>query len=100
MNITKTVINRIEARRETNKSPCKSYATEAAAEAVAQKKAVEYADHFVKQGCTNAPCRYIVAYNEAWGRWIIAFDISGLANRNTSTGGYLGIASSDGFFGF
>jgi hypothetical protein len=50
MNITKTLIARIEDYRATNKKPCKSYATEAKAEAAAESFAPKYAKHFaIKQ---------------------------------------------------
>jgi predicted ATPase len=98
MNVIQTLIARIEDYRAENKKPCKSYATEAKAEAVAQILSVKYAEYFANSKNGNAPCRYMVAYNEAWGRWIVGFDFSELLGRNSSTGGYLGIASKDGFF--
>lgn len=99
MNIAKDLIARVEEYRATNKTPCKSYATEAKAEAVAKELAVKYAAHFcARRFETQEPCRYIVVFNEAWGRWIVGFDFSQLLSRNTSTGGYIGIASADGFF--
>lgn len=98
MNVTTSLIERIEDYRATNKKPCKSYASEAKAESVAKELSAKYAEHFAKSRGGNAPCRYIVAFNEAWGRWIVGFDFSELLGRNTSTGGYLGIASADGFF--
>jgi predicted ATPase len=98
MNIAKDLIARIEDYRATNKKPCKSYATEAKAEEVAQTLAVKYAAYFANSKNGNAPCRFIVVFNEAWGRWVVGFDFSELLSRNSSTGGYIGIASNDGFF--
>lgn len=99
MNVVKTVIARIEAYRETNAKPCKSYATEAKAEKVAAELALTFANYFSAFNATDIrPCRYIVAYNEAWGRWIVAFDFTELLARKTSTGGYVGIAGDKGFF--
>jgi predicted ATPase len=99
MNIAKDLIARIEDYRATNKKPCKSYATEAKAEEVAQALAVKYAAYFCSTRFeTQNPCRYIVVFNEAWGRWVVGFDFSELLSRNSSTGGYIGIASKDGFF--
>jgi hypothetical protein len=100
MNITKNIIDRIEAYRLENKNPCKSYATEAKAIAVAEKKAAYYADYFADQGVKTKPARYIVAYNDAWGRWIVAFDFSELMSRNTSNGGFIGIAAQQGFYSY
>jgi hypothetical protein len=99
MNVTQTLISRIEEYRADNKKPCKSYATQAKAEAVAQALAPKYAAHFAANRLQEqAPCRYIVVFNEAWGRWVVGFDFSELLARKTSTGGFVGIASADGFF--
>lgn len=99
MNITKTLIARIEDYRATNKKPCKSYATEAKAEAAAESFAPKYAKHFaIKQDENQKPCRYVIVFNEAWGRWVVGFDFSELLGRSTSTGGYLCIAGNDGFY--
>ena len=100
MNTINSIIDRIESDRLKNKSPCKSYASEAKAVAVAEKKAVQYAKHFSQYDCDNMPARYIVAYNNAWGRWIVAFDFSELMSRNTSTGGFVGLAAADGFYSY
>jgi hypothetical protein len=98
MNIAQDLICRIEERRAETQQPCKSYKTEASAAAVAEKLALKYAAHFEARPGSNAPCRYLVVFNEAWGRWVVGFDFSELLGRTTSTGGYLGIASTDGFF--
>jgi predicted ATPase len=99
MNITQNLISRIEEYRVENKKPCKSYATQAKAEAVAQSLAPKYAAHFAaNRQKEQAPCRYIVVFNEAWGRWVVGFDFSELLARTTSTGGFVGIASADGFY--
>jgi predicted ATPase len=101
MNIAKELIARVEEYRATNKTPCKSYATEAKAEAVAKELAVKYAAYFCAHRFeTQNPCRYIVVFNEAWGRWIVGFDFSELLSRTSSTGGYIGIASKDGFYSY
>jgi hypothetical protein len=97
MNVVKDLIARIETRRKETKNPCKSYATEAKAEAVAEKLALDLANYFAIAPSSNVrPCRYIVAYNEVWGRWVVGFDFTELLARKTSTGGYLGVA--DGFY--
>ncbi len=98
MNDTQPLLARIEDDRATNKAPCKSYATEAKAETVAARLSVEYANYFTMKGNDVVPCRYIVAFNEAWGRWIVGFDFAELLSRKATTGGYLGIASRDGFY--
>jgi hypothetical protein len=98
-NVVKELIIRIENRRAETAHPCKSYATEAKAEAVAEKYATIFANYFTRFDATNIkPCRYIVAYNEAWGKWVIGFDFTELLGRRTSTGGYLGVASDKGFY--
>lgn len=97
MNVVKALIARIEERRKETANPCKSYATEAKAEAVASEFAQKLANHFAK-GDHQGEARYIVAYDEAWGRWVIGFDLTELLRRSTSTGGYIGIASDAGFF--
>lgn len=99
MNIAKDLIARVEAYRKDNKNPCKNYATEAKAEAVAAKLAQDYANYFAI-GETQHACRYVVVFNEAWGRWIVGFDFTELLARRTSTGGYVGIAAQNGFYTF
>jgi len=97
MNVTDTVTARIEDYRSTNKNPCKSYATRAAAEKATAAMAQKAATYFDAQGRADAPsARYMVFFNEAWGRWVGAIDLTELLNRKNSTGGYLGICT--GFF--
>jgi hypothetical protein len=87
MNIIESLIARIEDYRTTNKQPCKNYATQRAAEkatANAAKLAGEYFDS------KAAPVRYVVFFNEAWGRWVGALDYTELVRRSTFQGGYLG----------
>jgi hypothetical protein len=68
MNINKTIIARIEEYRATNKNPCKSYATEAAAEKATAQMAQDAANYFHKErGVEARPAQYVVIYNEAWG---------------------------------
>tara|TARA_R110000782_G_scaffold201099_1_gene289874 strand:+ start:123 stop:425 length:303 start_codon:yes stop_codon:yes gene_type:complete len=98
MNVVTNLISRIEEYRASNKTPCKSYANEAKATAVAETFAKKYADYFTAENSASRPCRYVVAFNAAWGRWVIGFDFSELIQRSTSTGGYLGVASNDGFY--
>tara|TARA_R110001632_G_scaffold119141_1_gene231679 strand:+ start:490 stop:789 length:300 start_codon:yes stop_codon:yes gene_type:complete len=97
MNIEKYIIDSIEERRAETKTPCKSYATQARAEKTAASLAQQFANHFAIQEKQH-PCRYIVAHDEAWGRWIVAFDFTEMLRRDTSTGGYIGIASDIGFY--
>lgn len=103
MNIVKSLIARIEEYRATNKNPCKNYATEAATEAAAEKAtaqmAQDVANYFHKErGVEARPAQYVVIYNEAWGRWVGAINMSELIQRSSSTGGYLGYCT--GFFVF
>ena len=93
MNIIETLTARIEEYRATNKQPCKNYATQQAAEkalADASKRAGVYFDKDAQ------PARYVVFYNEAWGRWVGAMDYTELFRRKTCLGGYVGAIS--GFY--
>jgi len=93
MNIIDTLTARIEEYRLTNKQPCKNYATKEAAEKAlteASKRAGVYFDQ------NGVPARFVVFYNQAWGRWVGAMDYSEMFRRNTCTGGYVGAIS--GFF--
>jgi hypothetical protein len=97
MNIIESLIERIEDYRSTNKNPCKNYATEQAAEkatALMAQKAAVYFD--AKSRPDVRPARYVVFYNEAWGRWCGAIDMTELLHRRDSTGGYIGFCT--GFF--
>ena len=99
MNIIKDLTQAIEKYRETNKSPCKSYATEAAAEKATAKMAKDAAVYFDKNNNPDArSARYLVFYIESWGRWVGAIEISELLHRPNSTGGYLGFCT--GFYTF
>jgi hypothetical protein len=91
MNIIDTLTARIEEYRATNKKPCKSYSTQAAAEKATAKMAQDAASYFDRAYRDDAPCaRYVVFYNEAWGRWVGAIDLTELLRRENSTGGWLG----------
>jgi hypothetical protein len=97
MNIIDNLIARIEDYRATNKQPCKSYATKAAAEKATATMAQRAATYFDQQNRTDArPANYVVFYNEAWGRWVGAIDLTNLLNRSNTTGGYLGFCT--GFY--
>jgi hypothetical protein len=96
-NIIDTLTASIEDYRATNKQPCKNYATKAAAEKATANMAQIAANHFDRAGRDNAPsANYIVFFNEAWGRWVGAIDLTELLRRPTCTGGYLGVCT--GFF--
>lgn len=98
-NIIATVTARIEDYRKENKVPCKNYATEAAADKAVAKMAKIAAVHFHKANDPEAvTANYVVFYIEAWGRWVGAVDMSGLMNRPTSTGGYMGLCAEKGFY--
>jgi hypothetical protein len=94
MNVITKLTDRIENFRKENKKPCKSYATEAAAEKAVAKIAQAAAYHHGLERSAN----YVVFYNEAWGRWNAAVDLNELVNRNGSKGGYLGLVGSAGFY--
>ena len=97
MDIIANLTARIEDYRATNKNPCKNYATRAAAEKATATMAQHAATHFDMQNRKDAPsARYVVFFNEAWGRWVGAVDLTDLLRRDNSTGGYLGICT--GFY--
>lgn len=88
MNVIKTLQLRIAARLLETKNPCKSYATEEAADAAMHKKAALAAKLLAE---SDMPARYVVFYVEAMGRWVGAVDFTELLARKTAVGGYLGI---------
>jgi hypothetical protein len=94
MNIIEDLIKRIESRREYNKQPCKNYATKERADKATKEMARITGRHFD----SRTPARYIVFFNEYWGRWIGAVDMSELLSRHDSKGGYLGICSHRNFY--
>jgi hypothetical protein len=98
-NVVTDLIARIEDRRTETKNPCKHYSTEAKAESVAKNLSKEFATHFAIDK-TQQPCRYVVAFDQAWGRWVVGFDLTELMGRTTSTGGYVGLAAQAGFFSY
>ena len=100
MNIIAALTARIEEYRVETKNPCKNYATEAAAEKATAKMAKVVADYFYYTPGVEAdrPAQYVVFYNEAWGRWVGAINMTELVQRSSSTGGYLGYCK--GFFVF
>lgn len=96
MNIITKLINRIEDYRAENKNPCKNYATEASAEKATSKMAKIVGEHHN----VNSPADYVVFYNESWGRWVGAINLSELMRRSDYCGGYVGLAGSKGFYTF
>lgn len=97
MNTIDTLIARIESSRVTNKFPCKSYTTKEAAEKATSKMAQIAGKHF---DTTKREAEYVVIFNEAWGRWVGAVNISELIRRKESVGGYIGICSQFGFYSY
>jgi hypothetical protein len=95
-NIIDNLIADIEDYRATNKQPCKNYATKEAAEKATAKVAQAAANYFHRFDGEAKPARYVVFFNEAWGRWVGAIDLTELLRRDSSTGGYLGFCT--GFF--
>jgi hypothetical protein len=93
MNIINELTARIEEYRLTNKQPCKNYATKEAAEKALIDASERAGKYFDKDAC---PARYVVFFNEAWGRWVGAMDYTELFGRKTFTGGY--ISAVKGFY--
>lgn len=92
MNIITQLVNRVEEYYETNKKPCKSYASEGNAEKAAHKAVEKIANYF---GDEEKMVEYVVFFVPAMGRWTIAFNITKLLNKH---GGYAGVASELGYF--
>jgi len=92
MNIIENILKRVEAYRKTNQNPCKNYATKENAE-----KATKKMSEIMGRRFATEPARYIIIYNEAWGRWIGAIDLSELLSRDNSQGGY---CVTTGFFSY
>jgi len=95
MNMITLLTNRIEEYRQENKNPCKNYATEQAAE-----KAVSKIADLVGKYHGTHQAQYLVFYNEAWGRWVGAVNLSEVMRRHDYCGGYVGLAGSKGFYTF
>lgn len=99
MNIIKSLTARIEEYRQTNKNPCKNYATEGAAEKATSEMAQDAARYFhINNDIRATPANYVVFYVEGWGRWVGCIQLSELLQRKTSTGGYIGYCKD--FFTF
>ena len=98
MNIITKLIARIEDYRATNKNPCKSYTTEAAAEKATAEMAVTVGKYFARADSTPESAHYMVFFNPAWGKWVGAIHLSEVLSRKNSVGGYLGVAK--GFYTF
>lgn len=94
MNIIATLIARVEEYRATNKTPCKNYATQAIAEKATAEMAKKAAVYLTGRE-NEEPARYVVVFNEAWGRWIGAIDMTEMLRR-PGAGGYIGCCK--GFF--
>lgn len=97
MNIIESLVKRIESRLLETKNACKTYATE--------DKAVKVADEFSKKlgsyfDSTGRASRYVIVFIPSLNRYTPAFDYSELFSRNTSKGGYVGVASDAGFYSF
>lgn len=100
MNLIKDLTNRLIEARGTNKAyPCKTYATEEAAEKATSEMAQTVAEYFTQKPLT-APvrsARYVLIQVPGWeGRWVGCIDQCEVMGRANATGGYLGIAK--GFF--
>jgi hypothetical protein len=87
MNIIENLTRRIEEYRPINKNPCKNYATERAARKAVADAAMRAGKLFDRD---QKSARFVVFYNEAWGRWIGAMDYTELLSRKSSLGGYIG----------
>lgn len=94
-NVITELTARIEKRREETINPCKNYATEAAAEKATAAMAATAGKWFDREG--NA-ARYVVFFNEAWGRWVGAIDLTELLRRSTVMGGPVCLIAHKGWF--
>lgn len=93
MNIIKDLQGRIAARMQETKNPCKTYATEDGAEKAAKVCAQMVANHFAKDKSQDArPAMYVVIQMPGSDRFTYCVCISEVLGRESSTGGFLGIA--------
>lgn len=96
-NIINSLKTRMITARGTNKAfPCKTYATEAAAEKATAKLADEV--KFCFDPTTEASVDYVVFYIAEWDRWVGAINQTEVFSRPTCGGGYVGLVGSKGFF--
>ena len=91
MNITASLIARIQDRLTETKNPCKNSATEAAAEKAVSVVAMNAAEHFAVNPDEAKSARYVVVFIPSWGRLIGAVDLTELLSLKDMTGGYLGV---------
>lgn len=102
MNIVKDLVARIEKRLLKTKKPCKLYATEEQAEAVAIEQA-QFLANYLAHNVTDKdarPARYVVVHIPSVNKWACGFDMTECMNRPNSGGGYLGIMADRGFYTF
>lgn len=106
MNIVKDLVARIEKRLTETKKPCKLYATEAAAEKVAEDEAKFLAVYFSRYTFSEPeaehvrPARYVVVHIPSVNRWAIGLDQTEVMGRRDSVGGYAMIMAERGIYTF
>ena len=88
MNVIKSLVARIEDYYQENKTPCKTYKTEDAAEKAIAKYAEQAGKYFDKDGRS---ARFVVFYVPVMDRWAGALDYTELFARRNAMGGYVGI---------
>lgn len=101
MNIIKEIVKRLEDARGSNKGyPCKTFATELAAEKATADMAQKVANYFIPEHRRSGDARsarFILIQMPEWdNRWVGVIDQTEVMGRPDATGGYLGIAK--GFF--
>ena len=101
MNVIRILTEKIEARALETKSPCKSYPTMEAAEAVGEKIAAEGARYLTHPSIENpVPAQYVVFQVPGLGnRWTVAFGLTEMLRR-PDVGGYVGWFSKKNFYTF
>jgi len=92
MNVITKLVERVEEYYETNKKPCKSYASESNAEKAAHKVVEKIAKYYSDE---EKMVEYVVFFVPAMQRWTVAFNTTKLINKH---GGYAGIVSDMGYF--
>lgn len=102
-NLNQDLINRVTETYQTNKKPCKMYATQAAAEkatAIAAQNVANsfYAPRLNNPEATAKPANWIVVFVPAAQKWVGGIQLSEVLSRPDSTGGYLGVEM--GFYKF
>lgn len=93
--ITRITAEIIEQRGSKKGFPCKTFATQAAADVAGAAMAEMVREHFAP--ASQRECDFISFRVDAWDRWVVVIFQSEVMQRPGSQGGYICIATSKGF---